>query len=86
VFEKSQGSRLIETVGPPTGSPSPQLFSTFPNSTNLLKHAFIDVIFVLQEILQKKQQVSMLYPATLHPSGLGEHALADNGRPVHISF
>ncbi|EDL36963.1 mCG1051106 [Mus musculus] len=30
VFERSRGSRLIETAGPPTG---PQLLSAFPNST-----------------------------------------------------
>ena len=28
-----QGFRLIETAGPPTGAPSPQLPSVFPNST-----------------------------------------------------
>jgi hypothetical protein len=33
VFERSQRSRLIETAGPPTGSPPPQLLPTFPNST-----------------------------------------------------
>ena len=32
MFERSWGSRLIETASPPTGSPSPQLLSAIPNS------------------------------------------------------
>ena len=33
VWERSQGSRLIEIAGPPSGLPSSQLLSAFPSST-----------------------------------------------------
>jgi hypothetical protein len=37
VFERSQGSRLIETAGLPTGLHSSQSFSAFSNSTIVVR-------------------------------------------------